>query len=142
MWPLIWASSPTVREGVSSSQALPHGRATAPLACRLFFSFRFLDTEFLQAILQSAKGQAQQLRGLRDVVIRLFHGLHDQVALDVFETDTFRWQLEHPLRRGARSLSYLKRQVFDRDQITFAKQNRPFDPRLQFPHLSWPTIVV
>ena len=62
------------------------------------FAVRLLDAKLFQTILQRAESQAQELRGLGDVVISLLHRLRDQVALDVFEIDPFGRQLERALR--------------------------------------------
>ena len=50
----------------------------------------FFDAEFFQTVLEGAEGEAEELGGLRDVVVRLLHRLRDQVALDVFEVDPLR----------------------------------------------------
>src|SRR4030095_17219486 len=60
----------------------------------LFIPLRLLDTKFFQAVLQGAESQSQELRGFRAGVVGLFHRLHDEIAFDVFKTNSFRWQLK------------------------------------------------
>src|SRR5881394_1489183 len=82
---------------------------------RLIFVFtfrvRFLDPEFLQAILQRAKRQAEQLRRFGDVVISLIHGLENQVFFYFFKVDAFGRKLETAGHCALRFLANLRWQV-------------------------------
>ena len=111
------------------------------LSGRFFFPFRFLDAKLFQPVLQSSKSQTEQLRRLGDVVVSLFHRLHDEIALDVFETDAFRRQLERAFGDGTRLLSNFKRQIVNRYLIAFAQQDGALDGRFELANIPWPTVI-
>ena len=52
-------------------------------------AIRLLDAKLFQTVLQGAESEAEEFGGLGDVVVGLLHRLRDQVALDVFEVDSF-----------------------------------------------------
>ena len=82
----------------------------------------FFDAELFETVLQRAEGEAEELGGLSDVVVGLLHSLRYQVALDVFEINSFSRQLERAFRCWPNVLAYFGRQVFQCDQIAFAQR--------------------
>jgi hypothetical protein len=77
---------------------------------------------FSRRYCKRAESEAEELGGLGDVVVRLLHRLRDQVALDVFEIDSFGRQLERAFRCWSNILTHFGRQVFGCDQIAFTQE--------------------
>src|SRR5687767_10713402 len=71
----------------------------------LVFSVRFLYPELLQTILKRPECQPEKFCGLGDVIVRLFHRLSDEVALDILEVDSLCGQLERALDRKSTRLN-------------------------------------
>src|ERR1043166_5636641 len=76
-----------------------------------------LDAELFESVLERAKGEAEELGGLRDVVVGALHRLQDEVALHVLEVDALRRELETRALGGGRLLADFEREVFDRDVV-------------------------
>ena len=104
-----WAASPTIADHKTGFCCAFLCLFVANLLRRRHGLVGFFDAEFFQAILKSAEGEAEEFGGFGDVVVGLLHRLRDQVALDVFEVDSFSRQFERAFRCWSNFLTYFRR---------------------------------
>ena len=96
-------------------------------AGHFFFGIGSLYAKFFQPVLEGSERKPQEFRGLGDVVVRLLHGLRNQIALNILKVDSFGRQFEGTLRCRPHFLPNLRRQVVEGNLISFAKQDRSFN---------------